>query len=260
MPKPNKKPRLTRRDLDVLRDAHAFGLVVPELIAPYRFAGKSSAAVTSTLRRLYGRPPRYLYLRPEPLDDRRVYYRLTPRGARAIGVSRSAILRPGKQSLVRRYALCWFACSLEPHQRTLLDHAAVLQLLVEPGRIPKHGFYLQKTEGEPSRLGLAIVDHGALPMRLVRKTVKIAERLIQTPATREFVLARRLTLSLLTFDERKREELDQALRRRLRRQLRTLLWQHGIDARLQLPFVIETYTVPGLLPLIPHDHPKGSRQ
>jgi len=257
MPKPSKKTRLTRRDLDVLRDAHTFGLVVPELIAPYRFAGKSSAAVTSTLRRLYGQPPRYLYLRPEPLDARRVYYRLTPRGARIIGVSRSATLRPGKQSLIRRFALCWFICSHEPHQRTLLDRAAVMQLLVNPDRLPKHGFYFHQTEDSTSRLGLAIVDHGAHPARLVRKTVKIAERLIRTPATREFVLARRLTLTLLTFDERKREELAQTLHRRLHRQLRTLLWKHGVDARLQLPFVIETYTVPGFLPLIPN---KGSQQ
>ncbi len=259
MPKPNKKPRLTRRDLDVLRDALTFGIVVPELIAPYRFAGKAPGAVTSTLRRLYGHPPRFLYLRPDPLDDRRVYYRLTARGGRVIGATRAATLRPGKQSLVRRYALAWLVCCDKPHQRVLLDRAAVVQLLVSPGRMPKHGFYLHNLEGQPSRLGLAIVDHGAHPARLVRKAAKVAERLIENPSTREFVLARRLTLTLLTFDEMKREELDRTLRRRLHRQLRTLLWQYGVDARTQLPFAIETYTVPGLLPLIPHDHPGETR-
>lgn len=257
MPKPFKKPRLTRRDLDVLRDAYTFGIVVPELIAPYRFVGKAPAAVTSTLRRLYGRPPRFLYLRPEPLDDRRVYYRLTPRGARVIGVSRGAALRPGKQSLVRRYALAWLICCEKPHERVLLDRTAVVQLLANPGRMPKHGFYLHNFEGQPSRLGLAIVDHGAHPARLVRKTVSIAERLIGNPATREFVLARRLTLALLTFDEMKREELDRAVRRRLHKQLRTTLWQYGVDARTQFPMDLETYTVPGMLPLIPHDPQEG---
>ena len=102
MPKPHKKPRLTRRDLDVLRDAITFGIVVPELIAPYRFHGKAVGAVTSTLRRLYGHPPRFLYLRPEPLDTQRVYYRLTPRGGRVVGAARTETLRPGKQSLIRR--------------------------------------------------------------------------------------------------------------------------------------------------------------
>lgn len=256
MPNRLKKTRLTRRDLDVLRDAQMFGLIVPELIAPYRFADKAPDAVTSTLRRLYGRPPRFLYLRPEPLDDRRVYYRLTPRGARVIGASRSATLRHGKQSLLRRYALAWLVCCDKPHERVLLDREAVVQLLVSAGRMPKHGFYLQNVDGQRSRLGLAIVDHGAHPARLVRKSVSVAERLIGNPATREFVLARSFTLTLLTFDEGKREELDRAVRRRLHRQLRTPLWRYGIDVRTQFPLAIETYTVPGLLPLIPHD-PQG---
>ena len=254
MSKPLKKPRLTRRDLDVLRDAGTFGLIVPELIAPYRFAGKAPAAVTSTLRRLYGRPPAYLYLRPEPLDDRRVYYRLTPRGARVAEAPRSTTLRLGKQSLLRRYAMAWFICVLEPHRRELLDQQDVSQLLAGASDLPKHGFYLHQIQGAASRLGLAIVDHGAHPSRVVRKVLRTTERLIRNPATRDFIVADRMTIALLTFNELKREELARSIRKRMTRQLPALFCQFGLSPHTAHRLQLETFVVPGLLNLIPHDH------
>lgn len=242
----SKRLRLTRRDLDVLSDAARFGLVVPELIRPYRFAGKSPSAVTSTLRRLYGSPPRYLYLRPEPLDDRRVYYRLTGRGARLIGAPRRATNRPGRQSLPRRYAIQWLIASHRPATRTLLDRQAVARLLRNPGRIPKHGFYSE--QAADNRLGLAVVDHGTEPQRLVRKAASQAERLLENTATREFFLAGRLTLAVLTFDEAKRAQVDTWLRRRLAKQLQMPLFRLGVSGAS--PLKVESYTVPGLSPLV----------
>lgn len=241
-----KRLRLTKRDLEVLGDAARFGLIVPELIRPYRFAGKSSAAVTSTLRRLYGRPPRYLYLRPEPLDDHRVYYRLTTRGARLIGAPRRVTTRPGRQSLPRRYAFQWLIACHRPHTRTLLDRDAIERLLVSPGRITRQGFYTE--QATQPRLGLAIVDHGTDPRRLVRKAASQAERLLENPATREFLLAGRLTLSLLTFDEAKRAQVDGLLRRRLASQLRMPLFRLGVRGASTL--TLESYTVPGLNSLV----------
>lgn len=241
-----KRLRLTKRDLDVLNDAARFGLVVPELIRPYRFSGKSPAAVTSTLRRLYGQPPRYLYLRPEPLDDHRVYYRLTGRGARLIGAPRRATNRLGRQSLPRRYAMQWLIACHRPHSRTLLDREAIDRLLVTPGRITRQGFYSEQAGG--LRLGLAIIDHGTDPRRLVRKAASQAERLLDNPATREFFLTGRLTLAVLTFDEAKRSQVDGVLRRRLAKQLRMPLFRLGV--RGASPLALESYTVPGLSPLI----------
>ncbi len=259
MSKRPKKPRLTRRDLDVLRDAAVFGLIVPELIAPYRFAGKAPAAVTSTLRRLYGRPPHYLYLRPEPLDERRVYYRLTPRGARVAEASRSATLRLGKQSLLRRYALAWMICALEPHQRVLLDREDAAQLLAGAGHLPKHGFYLHKQDQKGPRLGLAMVDHGAHPARIVRKVLRTAERLLSNASSRDLIVADRMTISVLTFDELKREELLMSIRRRMSRQLPVMLCQHGLTPNVVNLLRLETHVVPGLLNLIPHDRPGATQ-
>ncbi len=259
MSKRPKKPRLTRRDLDVLRDAATFGLIVPELIAPYRFAGKAPAAVTSTLRRLYGRPPSYLYLRPEPLDDRRVYYRLTPRGARVAEASRSATLRLGKQSLLRRYALAWLICVHEPHRRVLLDRDDAMQLLANASNLPKHGFYLRKQEQTGPRLGLAIVDHGAHPSRIVRKVIRTAERLLSNASSRDLIAADRMTITLLTFNELKREELHKSIRRRMSRQLPALLCQYGLSPNVTNRLQLEAHVVPGLLNLIPHDRPGGTQ-
>lgn len=241
-----KRLRLTRRDLDVLNDAARFGLVVPELIRPYRFAGKSPAAVTSTLRRLYGQPPRYLYLRPEPLDDHRVYYRLTGRGVRVIGAARRATNRLGRQSLPRRYALQWLIACHRPHARTLLDREALDRLLGNPRGMTRQGFYTEQAEA--TRLGLAIVDHGAEPKRLVRKAASQAERLLENAATREFFLAGRFTLAVLTFDEAKRIQVDRLVRTRLAKQLRMPLFRLGV--RGPSPLAVESYTVPGLSPLV----------
>lgn len=245
--KPAKKLRLTKRDYSVLRDAQDFGLIVPELIAPYRFAGKGPAAVTSTLRRLYGEPPHYRYLRPEPLDARRTYYRLTARGAKVIGADRTTLRRLGSQSLARRYALAWLLCVERPHRRRLLDRGSLEELLPEIGRAPKQGYYLE--EGEPTRVGHSLVDLGADPVRIVRRALRVAERLVGHPATAPLVAKGRLTLAVLTFDERKRETLDEAIRLRFARQLRASLWHLGREARVSL----ETYCVPGLAPLILRD-------
>ena len=246
-PQRPKRLRLTKRDFEVLHDARDFGLVVPELIAPYRFANKAPGAVTSTLRRLYGEPPWYRYLRPEPLDGRRVYYRLTARGGQLVGAPRSMLRRYGNQSLIRRYALAWLICAQRPHARKLLDNEALGRLLPGFDRVARHGYYLETCT--PTRLGHALVDHGADPIRIVRRAVRIVERLIAHQATAPFVAKNRLTFAVLTFDERKRETLDAALRGRFAKQLRTPLWRLGKQARLNL----ETYCVPGLAPLVLRD-------
>lgn len=246
MAKRRKKLRLTKRDFQVLRDAHALGLVVPEFLAPYRFADRSPSAVKSTLRRLYGRPPQYLYLRPEPLDGRRVYYRLTSRGAALIGAPASAARRRGRQSLIGHYGLAWLICCHRPHERALLDPAALAQLLDATGRLPKSGFYIDSPPSQTSRLGLAVVDHGADVRRLVRKTAKLLLRLIRHRPTGPYLATGKFTLTLLTIDERKRLELAAGLRVRLRRQLAAPLWKLGVDARRGLPFQVDLFVVPGL--------------
>jgi len=250
MAKRPKKLRLTKRDYNVLRDANTFGLVVPELIAPYRFAGKSPEAIKSTLRRLYGWPPHFLYLRPEPLDARRVYYRLTSRGVTLIGASRSAARRRGRQSLIGRYAVAWFICCHRPHERTLLDRAGLKQLLVKPGRLPRAGFYLDESRPNQLGLGFALVDHGTHVIRMVRKAARLMQRFVESPAIRDFVVAGKFTLSVLTAGDQKRQELETGLHKRLPRQLSVPCWRLGIDVRRQLPFRVEVLVVPTLDHLI----------
>ena len=115
--KKKRKLRLTKRDYAILRDGQRYGLIIPEFLHVHRFADKNRDAMKSTLRRLYGRPPHYLYLRPESLDDRRVYYRLTSRGCRLIGASRDAARPFGRFAVAQRYAVLWFICVGRPGAR-----------------------------------------------------------------------------------------------------------------------------------------------
>ena len=128
-----KKIRLTRRDYAILRDARDYGLVVPEFLLAQRFPGRQLDAVKSTLRRLYGRGPNYLYLRPERLDTKRVYYRLTSRGCRLIGASRDASRPFGRKAVALRYATLWFICVEKPKTRRLVDPREFSQIFPGDG-------------------------------------------------------------------------------------------------------------------------------
>lgn len=255
MAKHPQRLRLTKRDLDVLRDAAAFGLITPELITPYRFPGRSTEAAKSTIRRLQGRPPDYLYLKPEPLDCSRVYCQLTGRGARLIGAPRNVTRPLGRQAVMTRYALAWLVCCEKPHKRSLLDVKLRAELFGKAGRLPKIGFYLDQTLGDQLSLGFAIVDHGAHAQRVARKAVRTAARFVASPVTRDFLLTGKFTLCVLTQNNNKRDEIVSGVRQRLERQLATAWWRLGV-ARSRAPRLrTEVLVVPSLERLLPGIEP-----
>lgn len=243
--------RLTRRDYAILRDAATYGLVVSEFLHAQRFSGRQSQAVTSTLRRLYGRPPKYRYLRPEKLDAQRVYYRLTSQGCRLIGVPRDASRSLGRKAIAERYALNWFICAHTPNARNLFsprDFPDEFPNISE--RLPKKRFYLESAE-QTMRLGYFVTDLRTDVRRLVRQSCKVMRNFIDRNWFDDYLRNDRFAFTVLTFNDAKATEIRQKLSESFREQLARPLQSLGIDAANGSITEPQVLVVPGFDTLIP---------
>ena len=250
MAKKQSKPRLTKRDYAILKDAAQFGMVVPEILHAQRFAGKKLAAVISTLRRLYGRPPNYLYLRPEKLDTNRVYYQLTNRGCNLIGHSRDASRPFGRHAVASRYATLWFICADQPNGRNRFDPRAFpTQFPNVRGRLPKQNFYIEQSEVS-MKLGYFITDMRTDMRRLVRNSCCLMRKFIDNGWFNDYLVTHRFAFNVLTFNAAKAEEIQRKLNQEFAEQLARPLQAIGVPDG-QHAFAAQVVTVPGLDTLIP---------
>ncbi|MFK7818490.1 MAG: hypothetical protein AB8G99_07220, partial [Planctomycetaceae bacterium] len=110
---------LTERDMALLRHVAEFGGAEIEPLHRRYFGDRKIGAAKSTLRRLTGRVHRVL--RTTPLDGTRVWYQLTHKGARVLGLSHEACRQFGCQARARRYALQWFLFVEGQMQRRLCN-------------------------------------------------------------------------------------------------------------------------------------------
>ena len=251
MGKRTRKVRLTKRDYAILRDAHTYGLVVPEFLHAQRFADKQPAAVKSTLRRLYGRPPRYLYLCPEPLDTHRVYYRLTSRGCRLLGASPDASRKRGRKAIAARYAMLWFICVDKPQARNLFDPRMFPEQFSHiRERLPKKQFFIEQSSDGTMQLGYFLIDFRTDIRRLVRQSCQIMQRFLERGWFNDYLVANRFAFAVLTYDEGKAQEIERTLRSALRHRLSRPLQALGVSALPPLPVLV----VPGMHSLIPEDN------
>jgi hypothetical protein len=251
-PQTTYRIRLGQRDHRILRRAGCFRMVTPEVLQVTDFEGKQLDAVRSALRRLCGRPPRYLYLRPEDLDGTRKYYRLTGRGARLIGAPKHCAQRLGLVAKIRRYAELWFICAEKPHARTLFDLRDFPQHFQLHGqRLPQGSFYVEQADEARMCLGYIIVDHGSDPRRICRKACQTMARFLKQGWFDEYLRAGTFVLSVLTVSERKRDDLGRTLAGSLAERLRVPLRQLGLSLETGLPFTVNVVVVPGLDLLIP---------
>jgi hypothetical protein len=245
------RTRLTKRDRQALQDAALFRMITRESVQASSLAGSDMNAVQSMLRRLYGRPPHYLYLRPEDLDGKRVYYRLTGRGARLIGASKDSARRLGVKAKIRRYALLWFIRVHRPGKRTLFNPRDFPQKFNLHGqRLMRQQFYIEEVSPTNVRLGYLVIDHGADPRRLIRQAGDTMARFFKHGWFDAYIRAGAFVLAVLTIEE-KCDELDRLIRAVLANQLRVPIRQLGFSSDHGLPFVVEVVAVPGLAEIIP---------
>ena len=247
----NRKVRLTKRDYAILRDAQTYGLVVPEFLHAHRFADKQPAAVKSTLRRLYGRPPRYLYLRPEPLDTQRVYYQLTSRGCRLLGASPDASRKRGRKAIAARYATLWFICVDKPRARNLFDPRMFPEQFSHiRERLPKKQFFIEQSPAGTMQLGYFLIDFRTDIRRLARQSCQVMQRFLERGWFNDYLVANRFAFAVLTYDEGKAKEIERTLRTALRRRLSRPLQALGVTTLPSLGVIV----VPGMRSLIPEDN------
>ncbi|WDQ17009.1 hypothetical protein [Rhodopirellula sp. P2] len=251
MTKNKSSIRLTRRDYGILRDAAKYGMVVPELLQAQRFAGQKPAAVQSTLRRLYGHPPEYRFLRPEKLDAKRVYYRLTSRGCRQIGVSRDASRKLGMQAVAERYATTWFISADLAGGRSLLDPKEFPEQFPNiRERLPKKRFHTEQV-GQTVRLGYFVTDLRTDVRRLVRQSSTVMRRFLERRWFDDFLRHDRFVFTVLTFNESKAVEIDTKLRLTFQQQLSRPLQSIGLQPAGTESIAVRVLVVPGLDTLIP---------
>lgn len=249
-----KKVRLTKRDYAILRDAEEFGMVVPEFLLRQHFPGRELDAVKSTLRRLYGHGPSYLYLRPEQLDAKRVYYRLTGRGCRLIGASRDASRPFGRKAVVQRYATLWFISADQPKARRLIEPRQFPDLF--PGntsRLPKKRFFIEQRPDGSMVVGLFAIDVRSDVRRFVRQSWQRLSRLFAQGLFLDYLASGRFSYRVLTYDEGKGKELEALLRKTLRQTLTKQLQAVGLNSPADLLIQLQVTLVPGMDTLIPHE-------
>lgn len=240
----------TERDLKILKHVAEFHLTTAEALLVLFFQGKRIDAVKSTLRRLGTSKSGKGLLQSEPLDSQRVYYRLTSRAVRLLGVSRDRARPLGRQAVCKRYALLWFICLQRPGKRLLFQPQDYPELFsLGHSRFPRHYFYFDQRSRGPLRIGFVIIDHGAHPQRLLRKLREKALLFLNHTCFTDFILSHSLEMTLLTLSPEKQESLERLIAQKLLPELQRKRIPHsGRPHPFTFPVQIET--VPGLLPLI----------
>jgi DNA-binding MarR family transcriptional regulator len=257
--KRNRTVRLTDRDRRILQHVERQRMTTVEAVQALFFPENERDAAKSTLRRLYGTPPDYRYLRPEPLDARRVFYRLTPQGARLIGAGKDAARPLGLQARVERYALLWFFCMDCPQRRSPFHPRKFPdQFHFHKERLPRQTFYVEEDEAGEIRLGYVLVDHRSDSRRLVRKAGQTLQRFLRRGWFDDFVRAGAFGLTVLTTTEEKRKSLERALRRKLPGFLLPHLEQLELATANPLPVIVTVTVVPGLSDILPGTAGEGS--
>lgn len=245
MAKKTKKNRLRPRDREILLLAKT-GMVTVELVFRRFFSDGDIEAARSAVRRLVDLG----HLQSEPLDARRVYYRLTAKGAAQIGASRKCAQPLKKQGRIQRYAVSWFIHVDRPEERALLnpfDHTE--QFPVAGHRLPRCPFFLDRCDGK-SRLGAVLVDHNAHQRRISQKTVKLLGRFLRHGWFDSFIRQDAFVLAILTFSKYRKRTFQRHVPQAIAEHLSYPLTQLRPELTGALPSLVEIYVIPQLDALV----------
>jgi hypothetical protein len=251
MSRRKRKIRLGQRDREILSFLGERGMSWLEPIHQRFYADRSPDAARSTMRRLCGRPPKYRYVRPEPLDGKRVYYRLTRKGAKLLGYSVHVTLPMGTTALIRRYALQWFF-EMDGHgKRWHCNPRDCPDLFPVHGhRLPRGHFYLEKGD-DGNVLGFAIEDYGSDVRRISRRAVDHLQRFLEHGWFDDLIRAQRFGVTFLTATDDKATAIERQFGRDSQRRLTPLLRQ--LAGKKGASILCDCLVVPGLLELLPSE-------
>lgn len=244
-----RRLRLSVRDKLILQHVSRHGLTTSEALHARFFAEQSQEAVKSTLKRLCGGSPSQAVLSPEPLDGRRVCYRLTVQGAHTLGERRFRVRPLGNRAKAERYAVLWFICIDQPGTRSLLNPREFPdQFPLGPQRLPRAHFYLEQTPAGRAELGYLLVDYQSDPRRIVRRATDTIDRFLEQGWFDQFLSGSAFKLMLLSTSAGRARDLQQQIQRH---------WRAVFRHAAHLP-QLAAVTVPGLADLLTQRQPPKS--
>jgi|GEM_PF-3056761 len=226
-----------KRDDEILSHISAYRITVPEVLGAIFFQGSDRSAVTKVLSRL----TRAGHLECRDLYPPRKYWTLSPAAVRDRGLS-EGFSSIGPQALAHSYATLYFCCSSEsPFDRR---HITRLELMRDrpqfaPKGLPAQDYFLE-SDGETTKLGFLVVDHGANYLRILRKCRDATQKRYVHESFRTLIDDGHFLIAIATYREEKRDRLLAAL--------------DSSEIRVSVPYTIEV--IPGLKNLIPR---KGTR-
>ena len=233
--------QLSVRDRQILLMAKT-GIVTVEIVHRRYFADQTLDAARSAIRRLV----ELGYLHPEPLDNRRTYYRLTAQGARVIGAPSKCTQPLKKQGKADRYATSWFIYGDSPEKRALFNpHDYPDQFPVAGHTLPRHSFFVDQT-GDRRRLGIIIVDHNAHARRIPRKVVKLLARFLRHGWFNRFLAEEAFFVAILTFWKSRKRAFDGLVPRAIAEHLGYPLSRLRPELGEEIADITEVYIIPGL--------------
>jgi hypothetical protein len=246
---------LSARDRQILLLAKT-GIVTVEIVHSCFLADRDIGAAQSALQRLVKKG----FLASEPLDAQRVYYRLSAKGARAIGISLKDIPILKKQGRIHRYAVTWFIQADRPGERALVNpHDYPEQFPVGGHALPRCPFFLDYSE-EKLRLGIIFVDHNAHVRRMSRKTVKVLGRFLHHGWFDRFITQDAFVVVILTFLQDRKRAFDRQVPGAIRKRLGYALSRICPDVAESHPILVQVHVIPGLDLIVTHSSDQKGKQ
>lgn len=238
---------LNERSVDILGLADRVGYVTIDAAHAAHFEGKGREAAHSKLKRLR----RAGYLDTFRLPNRYTGFRLTPRGARAIGSGRKRFDTPGPQKSYEAWALLEFLSDRSVCKRTLVAPAQIRRYLdITTDRLPRPHFY-HATHGEQAWLGFVVIDYGADARRTLRKSADFLARILRNRWVDHLIVDGLFELAVVTHSPSAKRRIDRKLPGYLEEQLGVVTRQLPLGHDRGFPVRLTTVSYTTLRSLLP---------
>lgn len=168
--------------------------------------GKSEKDIRAVLRALETKG----LIGSRPLIAKRVYFQLTPRGAREFGQPEEVAKPLGPQALPKWFGVLAFCCLSGPQRQRITrdEFEEVFHELLADG-VPFNDYFLDG-EGDATTLCRIIVDLGGDADRFIRKILHIAQSLADAPSAARLLDSDRFRFSVVTTSPHKEAALIRA--------------------------------------------------
>ena len=204
-----KSIELQERDMAILEHVSRFRMSTVPILRVRFYEDKEEDAVHSTVRRLVGGG----YLASAKLKPpRRVYYHLTGKAVRMMGLPSSLGNSLGEQALPTRYSVLCFCCRGTYREPLLpLEFEEEFPECIDK-RIPKEPYYYDN-EGKAPRLSYLMIDLGADSGRIIRKCRRVFGERLKVQGFRSLIEGDAFSVTILTQQESKKRSIELARKR-----------------------------------------------